>query len=45
MKYVSFPWPPLEAALAILTIVSFFIKKNFEKQLIRIKENVINAES
>jgi hypothetical protein len=25
-KYVSFPWPPLEAALSILN-VDFFVKK------------------
>jgi hypothetical protein len=28
MKYVSFPWPPLEAALSIFNI-TFFAKKNF----------------
>jgi len=44
MKYVSFPWPPLEAALLILTLV-FLLKRIFEKEVIKINENVIDAES
>jgi hypothetical protein len=45
VKYVSFPWPPLEAALLILTLVSSLLKSIFEKEVIKIKEDVINAES
>jgi hypothetical protein len=29
MKHVSFPWPPLEAALSIFK-VNFFVKNNLE---------------
>ena len=38
IKYVSFPWIPLEAALSIRN-VSYFVKKKFENELIK-KETV-----
>jgi hypothetical protein len=45
VKYVSFPCPPLEAALSIFNF-SFFVKKySFEKELIETNELVINAGS
>jgi hypothetical protein len=44
MKYVSFPWPPLEVALLILTF-RLFVKRVFENELIKTKETAINAES
>jgi hypothetical protein len=45
LKYVSFPWPPPEAALLVFN-VSFLIKKTvFEKEVIKTKEIAINADS
>jgi hypothetical protein len=45
MKYVSLPWPLLEAALSVF-ILSIFLKKNiFEKELIKTKKIAISAES
>jgi hypothetical protein len=42
---VSFPWPPLEAALSIFNF-SFFVKKQFfENKLIKAKEVAMNAVS
>jgi hypothetical protein len=29
MKYVYFPWPPLETALSIFNVSLFFVKNNF----------------
>ena len=37
MKYVSFPWPQLEAALSIFNETIFF--KSFKKKLIKSKDN------
>jgi hypothetical protein len=32
MKYVSFPWPPLETAPSIFN-ASFFVKNNFWEEI------------
>jgi len=47
MKCVSFPWPPLEAALSVLNIRLFFVKKKtfIEKELMKIKEIAVSGES
>jgi hypothetical protein len=44
MKYLSYPWPPLEAALSILNVGLFCCKQLFEKELIK-TEAAINAEA
>jgi hypothetical protein len=38
MKYVSFPWPQLEAALSIFND-TFFSLKSFENKVIKSKDN------
>ena len=43
MKYVSFPWPPLETALSIFTLTLFLNKHFFEKGLIKTNEIAFNA--
>jgi hypothetical protein len=43
MKYVSFPWPPFEAALSIVND-NVLLKTIFEKELIQTKETAINAK-
>jgi hypothetical protein len=46
MKYVSFPWPPLEAALPILNVSLFFSKNNFlGTELLKTKDVSIIVES
>jgi hypothetical protein len=46
MKYASFPWRLLEAALSILNFSVFFIRNIFfEKELVKIRDIAINAES
>jgi hypothetical protein len=37
VKYVSFPWPPLEAVLSIFNL-SFLLKTISEKELIKAKK-------
>ena len=44
LKYVRFSWPPLEAALSILTL-AFMQENNFYKKLMKRKETAINDES
>ena len=39
------PWLPVEAALSIFDVRFSFNKKIFERELIKTKEIVINAES
>jgi hypothetical protein len=44
-RTVSFPWPPLEAALSIINI-RLFVKNNFfEEELLKTRELAINVES
>ena len=31
VKYVNFPWPPLEAALPVFNVSLFYFKTNFKK--------------
>ena len=45
MKYVSFPLPPLEAALSVFNVGNFFFKQFRGKRLINVKEIVITAET
>jgi len=46
MKYVSFPWLPVEAAISILKLVSFLDENiSFERELIKPQETAINAKS
>jgi len=45
MKYVTFPWPLLDAALSLFNVTCFVKKRFFEKELIKTKETVINAKS
>ena len=45
MKYVSFPWPPVEAALSVFN-VSLFVKDFiFEKDVVKIREVAVVTES
>jgi hypothetical protein len=45
MNYISFSWPPLEAALSIFN-VSFLVKKVFfGKELRKIRRIDFNADS
>jgi hypothetical protein len=44
-KYISFPWPPLKAALPILNSVDVLLKTIFEMEVIKIKQTAIHAES
>jgi len=44
MKYVSFPWPQLEAALSIFNI-RFVLKATFEQEFMKTNEMSINARS
>ena len=44
MKYVSFPWPPVEAALSVFN-VSLFVKDFiFEKDVVKIREVAVITE-
>jgi hypothetical protein len=38
MKYVSFPWPPLEAAFSIVNASDFVKKQNFSEEINENKE-------
>jgi hypothetical protein len=44
MKYITVPWPPLEAALSNFN-VTFVKTQFFKKELMKTKEISINAES
>jgi hypothetical protein len=43
VTYVSFPWPPLEAALSIFNFT--FLLKQFLEGINKTKEIAINVES
>jgi len=43
-KFVSFPWPPREAALPFLTLSFLVKKKHFEAHLMKTENIVINAQ-
>jgi hypothetical protein len=43
MKYVSVPWPQLEAALSILK-AGLFVKNSFLEGINKTKETAIKAE-
>lgn len=43
MKYGSFLWPPLEAALPIFNVIFFCSKTIFEEELVKTKETANNA--
>ena len=46
VKYVSFPLPPLEAALSVFNFGIFSFENNFfEKKLTTVQETVINDET
>jgi len=45
VKYVTFPWPLLDAALSIFNISCFVKKQFFKKELIKTKEIAIIAKS
>jgi len=45
MKYVSFPWPPLEATVSICNVSLIVKKQLFGKYSIKTKYIAINAKS
>jgi hypothetical protein len=45
MKYVSFLWPPLEAALSVPDVSRFMLKTVFEMALIKTNEIAISVDS
>jgi hypothetical protein len=45
MKYFSFPWPQIVAALSNPKYRSFGYKQFYEKELIKIGETATNSES
>ena len=44
MKYVSFPWPLLQAALCMSDVNIFVKKLSFERQSIKTKDVANSAE-